>query len=276
MGDDTILIGTGITNTGQNVGAGTIVIGNNGGSTGVNTIGSGSILIGNGQGANSVGSMTNAILIGHGASGRPFSDSGVAIGNNALAWASSTAIQGNASASNSVAINAFTNGDGSVVIGNGASSRFHSVNIGFQSSIFGGSFSQNVAIGTFTMGSATGSNSVAVGYAALGGQSVGANNTGIGFNAGGTNATGSHNVFLGNQANPVANNRSFQTVLGDSAVGDTDCVVIGRLATATAANQFVVGSSAHPAGAVVTEVLAANRSWAVRINGVAYKILMNA
>jgi hypothetical protein len=49
---------------------------------------------------------------------------------------------------------------------------------------------------------------------------------------------------------------------------------LGRDATATASNQFVVGSGAYPAGAVATEVNASSKVWNVIINGVAQKILL--
>jgi len=79
--------------------------------------------------------------------------------------------------------------------------------------------------------------------------STGANNTTLGFQAGDNITTGAGNVCIGSGAEPLA---------------------------ATDSNKFVVGSASINAGAVATEVLAPNRSWAVVINGVAYKILMNA
>mgnify|MGYP000380117885 FL=1 len=49
-------------------------------------------------------------------------------------------------------------------------------------------------------------------------------------------------------------------------------VVLGKEATATASNQFVVGSSSHNAGAVTTETVTVDKTWTVKINGVDYKI----
>jgi hypothetical protein len=52
------------------------------------------------------------------------------------------------------------------------------------------------------------------------------------------------------------------------------CVVLGSSAIATAANQFVVGSSSVNAGTVTTESLSSTKTWSVIINGTAYKILL--
>ena len=53
-------------------------------------------------------------------------------------------------------------------------------------------------------------------------------------------------------------------------------VILGRSAAATGDNQFVVGSVSYPAGAVATETVVSDRTWAVIINGTAYKILLKA
>jgi len=52
----------------------------------------------------------------------------------------------------------------------------------------------------------------------------------------------------------------------------SNCVILGTNASATANNQFVVGSNDWNAGTVTTEALTPTVSWAVRINGVNYKI----
>jgi hypothetical protein len=51
---------------------------------------------------------------------------------------------------------------------------------------------------------------------------------------------------------------------------------LGKEATATANNQFVVGSTGTNAGAVTTETISADTTWTVRINGANYKIPMLA
>ena len=54
----------------------------------------------------------------------------------------------------------------------------------------------------------------------------------------------------------------------------TQCVVLGANATATANNQFVVGSSGQNAGTVTTETVVSTETWTVVINGVTIKILL--
>jgi hypothetical protein len=53
-------------------------------------------------------------------------------------------------------------------------------------------------------------------------------------------------------------------------------VILGRDATATGNNQFVIGSAGTNAGAITTEVVVSDTTWSVRINGTAYKILLKA
>jgi hypothetical protein len=89
--------------------------------------------------------------------------------------------------------------------------------------------------------------------------SSGAQNTGIGRDALSANTTGSDNSALG-----------YQTASGNFS-GST---ILGRGATATANNQFVIGSTGTVAGAVTSEVNASTQVWNVIINGVARKILL--
>ena len=104
--------------------------------------------------------------------------------------------------------------------------------------------SQNIAIGSLSMQSTTGGESTSIGHLTLQSNTTGSNNTAIGFSTESGDFSGS--------------------------------VILGRQATATGNNQFVVGSAAVNAGAVATEVLVSDRSWAVKINGVDYKILLKA
>jgi hypothetical protein len=91
------------------------------------------------------------------------------------------------------------------------------------------------------------------------------NTAGAGFNiAIGNSAllnhiTGTNNVAIGNS-----------TVSGNFS----NSVILGTGATATANNQFVVGSSGTIAGAVTTETCSTTKTWSVVINGVAQKILL--
>jgi trimeric autotransporter adhesin len=90
---------------------------------------------------------------------------------------------------------------------------------------------------------------------------TGATNTAIGYYSLGANTTGSSNTAIGEGT--ISNN--FDS-----------CVILGRDATATASNQFVVGSAGYNAGAITSEALASDATWSVRINGTAYKILLKA
>ena len=98
----------------------------------------------------------------------------------------------------------------------------------------------------------------AFGAEALGSNINGGSNTAIGYNNLNDNVSGIGNTSIGSS-----------TQSGDFS----NSVIIGRGATATASNQFVIGSTTYNAGAVTTETPAAtNRTWTVRINGANYKI----
>jgi hypothetical protein len=126
-----------------------------------------------------------------------------------------------------------------------------------------GGGAKNTAIGHSSLFNNSGENNTAVGYesaranssstgvTAIGYQSLllstGANNTALGFQAGDNITTGVGNVCIGSGAEPLS---------------------------ATANNQFVVGSSTINAGSVVTESNSSTKIWNVIINGVAQKILL--
>lgn len=150
----------------------------------------------------------------------------------------------------------------------------------------------NVAIGASAMEyMVTGANNTAIGARALQWSTNGVNNTAVGLNALrnvstgsyntslGTNSlngisTGSYNIAIGNQAGGTNNTASNNIIIGaDANSGNfSSSIILGRSATATASNQFVVGSSAYNAGAIATEALTPTVSWTVKINGVDYKI----
>jgi hypothetical protein len=169
--------------------------------------------------------------------------------------------------------------------------------------------SQNTAVGAFAMNTTTtGFNNTAVGISALYANTTGNYNTAFGDNAMANNTTSTNNAAFGRQAlkgnTTGAGNSSFGTgslsfnttgvsnvavgenalssnttgsknsALGSSTVSGnfTGSVILGHLASATADNQFVVGSSTTNAGAVATETITPNRTWTVRINGANYKI----
>jgi hypothetical protein len=120
----------------------------------------------------------------------------------------------------------------------------------------------NTAVGRNALTKNTnGSNNVAIGVEALDEVTEGNNNIGIGHNAGNV-IDGIRNIFIG-----------VNTAL--TTTSDKENVVIGHNALAPSGdNQFVVGSAAHNAGTVASEVNASSRVWNVVINGVARKILL--
>lgn len=136
----------------------------------------------------------------------------------------------------------------------------------------------------------TGFKNIAVGSGALLANTTGNNNIGIGLQALYNTTTATGNTAVGNEALRVTNGNNntgvgYQ-VLTDNSTGSknsalgattfsgnfTGSVILGYGATATADNQFVVGSLGTPAGTVATETITPNRTWTVRINGANYKI----
>ena len=118
----------------------------------------------------------------------------------------------------------------------------------------------NTGTGANALKSATtGSSNIAVGGESLVDLTTGINNTAVGYQSGWQLTVGSHNTMIGYQAKAGAFSGS---------------VVLGYYATATANNQFVVGSTFQNAGAVTAEVNTSANVWNVIINGVARKILL--
>jgi hypothetical protein len=118
----------------------------------------------------------------------------------------------------------------------------------------------NVAIGGSALNSTTtGKENTAVGSPSFNSNTTGTANVGLGYLAGTDNTTGSGNIAIGH----TVNTGNFR-----------NSVIIGRSATATGNNQFVIGSSAYNAGAVTTETVVSTKTWTVIINGVSQKILL--
>ena len=118
----------------------------------------------------------------------------------------------------------------------------------------------NVAIGSNSLNACNSGNyNVAVGNQALSSTTSASNNTAIGYQSLLANASGTNNSALG---------------FGTTATNLSGCVVLGKNATATANNQFVVGSTGTVAGAVTPAVNTSTQYWNVVINGVAQKILL--
>jgi hypothetical protein len=117
---------------------------------------------------------------------------------------------------------------------------------------------------------------VAFGIVALNDNVTGYSNTAIGTNAL-QNNTSHSNTAIGQQALQTNTTGSLNSALGvgTSSGNFSGSTILGYGATATANNQFVVGSTGTNAGAVnSTSDVPATFLWSVRINGTNYKILM--
>jgi predicted cobalt transporter CbtA len=219
-----------------------------------------------------------------------------ALGNLSL-FANTTGIKNTAIGRRSMQDN--TTGNDNVSIGMDSlyfnTTGSNNTSIGYASLAYNITGSNNTAIGRFSLFNNTASNNTAVGFeaaysnttasaiTAIGMNSLrllttGIQNTAVGYDSLRATTTGSSNVVLGYLCGYDNTTGSSNTAIGSGCeTGNfSGSIVIGRDASATASNQFVVGSTGHNAGAVATEVLVSDRSWSVRINGVAYKILMKS
>jgi hypothetical protein len=146
--------------------------------------------------------------------------------------------------------NAFVNGNSSYTTAVG--------NATLQNSNING----NTGIGANVMdtGVITGPLNVGVGFSSLSQLTSGQENTAIGYDSLSTNTVGSNNSALGSS-----------TRSGNFS----GSVLLGKGATATANNQFVVGSVGTNAGTVTNAAASQTHYWAVKINGTDYKILLS-
>lgn len=123
----------------------------------------------------------------------------------------------------------------------------------------------NTALGSYTLfTNGSGAYNTAIGTESLTNNTIGSRNTALGRRALGSNSTGNNNSAVGENTQSGNFNGS---------------VILGKDATATANNQFVVGSSTTNAGAISLEAfnsLFYTRVWTVRINGANYKIPVQA
>jgi hypothetical protein len=171
---------------------------------------------------------------------------------------------------------------------------FRNVSVGFTAHRMGLNPRESVAIGFEALYNFTDFYSVAVGRGALRSNTTGAANVGVGANAGlnittgdsnvalGSGAlsgttTGSSNIAIGSAANGLNTTGTASIVIGLSAQAQnySHSIVLGREATATASNQFVVGSTTYNAGTVTNAAASQTHYWTVRINGTDYKILLS-
>lgn len=124
----------------------------------------------------------------------------------------------------------------------------------------------------------TGINNTAIGVSTLNSNLTGAGNTAIGQSSLQINTTGTNNTSIGGRSLSGLTTGSNNTAIGvrTDVISPTisGSIMIGFQATSTANNQFVVGSSGTPAGAVVAGVNTSTQYWDVIINGVAQRILL--
>ena len=156
------------------------------------------------------------------------------------------------------------------------STGLYNTSLGFRASKFLQTGGGNIAIGEFALqDNVAGFNNVCIGYSS-GLKTQADSNTAIGRASFQNNTTGERNVAIGSScliANVSGSNNVALGVLADSG-NFSGSVILGDTATATADNQFVVGSSTYNAGAVVTSTVAQAKVWNVVINGVAEQILL--
>jgi hypothetical protein len=137
--------------------------------------------------------------------------------------------------------------------------------------------SNNTAIGASALqANTTGNSCTALGFYALLTNTTGFANTSIGSQSLQLNTTGQSNVVVGQNGLSGNTTGSFNIAIGSSTNSGnfSGSVIIGTGATATASNQFVVGSSGNNAGSVTSEINTSTNVWNVIINGVARKILL--
>jgi hypothetical protein len=140
-----------------------------------------------------------------------------------------------------------------------------------------GSIGSNTVFGLDALqANTTGSQNTAIGLEVLYSNTTGVSNSSYGLQSMFFNTTGGNNSAVGVSALQNNTTGSSNSALGvDTASGNfSGSVILGRGATATASNQFVVGSSGYNAGAVTTATALQTKTWDVIINGVAQKILL--
>jgi hypothetical protein len=149
--------------------------------------------------------------------------------------------------------------------------------------------SANTAVGYGSMLIGNGGGNTSIGASAGFSLQTGSNNVFLGERAGLSTSSGSGNVIIGKDSNVAASNTNSSIAIGLEAEAGSYSIAIGSeassggfefsialgfQATATASNQFVVGSSSYNVGAVTTETVSSTKTWTVVINGVERKILL--
>ena len=103
-------------------------------------------------------------------------------------------------------------------------------------------------------------------------------NTFIGYESGYSNTTGANNIFVGYESGYSNTTGANNILLGENtSTGNfSNCVVLGKGATATSSNQIVIGSSSTAIGSIVSESVTSDRTIVMIIDGVKLKILARA
>jgi hypothetical protein len=201
-----------------------------------------SLLVQNSNGTSSLQCTDDLSVFNHGKGGQ---STNTIFGKGAYQGVTSgTHVNNTAIGANALKTN--TSGESNTAVGSGA---LETNTSGFQ----------NTAVGNFALNAALSTNNTAFGHGALQSTSSGGNNTAIGSSCLSGNSTGSENTSIG---------------VSTSSGNFSGSVILGFLATATANNQFVVGSTSINAGTVAAEINTSANVWNVRINGVARKILL--
>jgi len=201
-----------------------------------------------------------------------------AIGTNALK--NNTLGSDNIAIGNNALYTNNTNGDQNIAIGTSAlynNEGFYNVGIGYAALYSNTLGENNTAIGhSALLFNTTAFYNTAIGFYSLKSNTTGENNTGVGMYSLRVNTTGGFNTAVGRSALVANTTGSDNTAIGyvTNSANFSGSVILGRAATATASNQFVVGSVTVNAGAVTAEVNASTQVWNVIINGVARKILL--
>ena len=151
-------------------------------------------------------------------------------------------------------LNNLTTGISNVALGNNAGGAISTTNnnvvVGVEAlDAPAGAGNENIAVGGGSMGNTTGAgaaSTVAIGHNALNSLTNGANNVAIGHSVGFAVTNGQRNVIIGRNANVVNGSDSDACIIGQGALGEGDCVVMGVSAEA-GAEAVAIGREANAA-----------------------------
>jgi hypothetical protein len=164
---------------------------------------------------------------------------GYAAGNNSATASNATQIGYNAGGGSTNAIQAVQIGDSA---GSGTTAATQAVQIGAGAGQNSKTATQAVQIGHLAgQNSTTASNCVQIGYGAGANSTFAIETVEIGHLAGLSVATASAAVIIGAFAGYISKDATNATIIGSNTEGSASSIVIGHLATASAANQMVLG-----------------------------------